>query len=356
MGTVHSILTGWASHVTVGPIRAWIAETFSSGEMAFPIKTIIADVFTVLSIRSIGAFYLTPVSDPAGIAVCAFPIHVVAGVAIFAGRAHFLALFPEETRVADLVTLGAVPASFTSQTTPCCNCARLLLFTPSASASAALPVEARGAGLPAELASIAWLAGTGAVGLVALAMDTLAVPLAARAPQPLVALAEPAELLAGGVAAGALAVAGTPPPARLADAAPCALLTHRAAAAVARVGTLGAPPARVARALARVLVALPPLAEALVLALDPPAVGVAGALADHVVAAPVRVAGAHFLAVRAEELTRAFGLTIGSKVSMATATFIGSHAHFVLFAGKIPFTNGCNTFIHVLLPSRAAYK
>lgn len=169
-----------------------------------------------------------------------------------------------------------------------------------------MPVEARGAGLPAELASIAWLAGTGAVGLVALAMDTLAVPLAARAPQPLVALAAPAELLAGGVAAGALAVAGTPPPARLADAAPCALLTHRAAAAVARVGTLGAPPARVARALARVLVALPPLAEALVLALDPPAVGVAGALADHVVAAPVRVAGAHFLAVRAEELTRAF--------------------------------------------------
>lgn len=45
---------------SLGPIGARIAETFSSGEMAFPIKTIIADVFTVLSIRSIGAFYLTP--------------------------------------------------------------------------------------------------------------------------------------------------------------------------------------------------------------------------------------------------------------------------------------------------------
>lgn len=61
---------------------------------------------------------------------------------------------------------------------------------------AVLTVEPCRTRFPAELPTVPWRAGTRAVRLVALAVDALAVPLAARAPQPLPALAASRELVA----------------------------------------------------------------------------------------------------------------------------------------------------------------
>lgn len=81
---------------------------------------------------------------------------------------------------------------------------------------AILPVEPGRTGFPAELAAVPWRAGAGAVGRVALAVDALAVALAARAPQALTALAAAGELVAGGVVAVALDGAVPPRPAGVA--------------------------------------------------------------------------------------------------------------------------------------------
>lgn len=67
----------------------------------------------------------SPVSDPARVAVGAFAIDVIAGVAILAGRTELLAALSVEARQAGLVTLGAIPARLTRQAAPIGHGARL---------------------------------------------------------------------------------------------------------------------------------------------------------------------------------------------------------------------------------------
>lgn len=62
---------------------------------------------------------------------------------------------------------------------------------------AVLAIEAGRTWFPAELSTVPRCAGTRAVRLVALAVDTLAVSLTPRAPQPLPALAASCELVTG---------------------------------------------------------------------------------------------------------------------------------------------------------------
>lgn len=136
-------------------------------------------------------------------------------------------------------------------------------------------------------------------------MDALAVAFAARAPQPLPALAAARELVARRAVAVALDGAVPPRPAGVAQTPARHGIADRADAAVAVVVALRPPDAGVTRAFSRVLVALALLAKARVLAVGSPAVVVAGALAGQVVALAVGVAVTFPLAVRAPELGRA---------------------------------------------------
>lgn len=166
--------------------------------------------------------------------------------------------------------------------------------------------------------------------LVALAKAFTAWP-----PQPLTALAPASQLLTGGIVAGTLVVATACPPSRLADAPSSILLTLRVGAAVAGVGALWTPPAWITSAFSIVLVTFAILAQAGLLAIYSPAVWVASALPDYVIALAIWVACTFFLAVRSPKLLRTFGLTVGSKVSMAAAALVGSYTDFILFACKV---------------------
>lgn len=185
---------------------------------------------------------------------------------------------------------------------------------------AVLTVEPGRTWLPAELPAVPWRAGTRTVRLVALAVDTLAVSLAPRAPQPLPALAAPRELLAGRVVAVALDRTVPARPALGAQAPPRHGVAGRVDAAVAVVVALGTPDAGVTRAFARVLVTLALLAQASVLAVGPPAVVVAGALAGQVVTLAVGVTIAFPFAVGAPEL----GGALCKKKKMSTMSWSGN--------------------------------
>lgn len=169
-----------------------------------------------------------------------------------------------------------------------------------------LSVESSWAWLTAELAPVAWLAGTRAVGLVAFAVHALAVPLAVRTPQPFSAQAPARELLARASVAGALGVTAASVPARLAQAASVGLVTHRVDVAVAVVSALRSPEARLACALARLLVALALLTGAGLLTVGAPTVGVTRAFARYIVTLPIRMTSAFSFAVWTPKLGRAF--------------------------------------------------
>lgn len=225
-----------------------------------------------------------------------------------------------------------------------------------------MTVEPSRTRLLAELPPEPRRASARAVGLVALAVDTLAVSLASSAPQTLPALAAPRELLARRTVAVALHAAVPPRPSRVAQAAARHRVAHRVDAAVAVVVALGPPDARVARAFASRLVAFALLARARVLAVGPPAIVVAGALAGQVVALAVGVAVTLPLAVGTPELGRTLyettttssddttrqtnarrtgkaltRVTARPKVPVAAAAFVGADAHLVLLAGEVAF-------------------
>lgn len=176
---------------------ARVAEALPSLEVALAIDAIAADEGAVLPICPVPALGFTPVSDPAWVAVGAFAIDVIAGVAILTGGTELLTALSIEARRAGLVTLGAVPACLTRQAAPIGHSAWLQALALPTPPPAALAVEAGWARLAAVLAPVARLAGAGPVHLVALALVALAVAVAARPEGPLPALAAPRELLAG---------------------------------------------------------------------------------------------------------------------------------------------------------------
>lgn len=110
-----------------------------------------------------------------------------------------------------------------------------------------------------------------------------------------------------------------------------------------------------AAAPARLLVTLPILAETSVLTVWTPAVVVAGALPRHIVTLAIREAGALALAVWTPELAGAFGVTTGSKISMATTAFIWPDTHLVLLAGEVALTQRSQTLIPCWTPAPTAY-
>lgn len=159
--------------------------------------------------------------------------------------------------------------------------------------------------LPAELPPVPWGARARPVSGVALAINTLAVPLAPWAPQPFAALAASRELVARRVVAVALDPAVPPGPTGIAQTPARHGVADGVDAAVAVVVALGTPDARVTRALSGLLVALALLAQTSVLTVGPPAVVVAGTLAGQVVALAVGVTVAFPFAVGSPKLCRA---------------------------------------------------
>lgn len=165
-----------------------------------------------------------------------------------------------------------------------------------------MTVEPGGARLLAELSSVPRRARARAVCLVALPVNTLAVLLTARPPQPFPAVAASGVLVARGVVAVALHGAVPPCPAGVANASSRRRVAHGVDAAVAVVVALRPPEAHVARALARLLVALALLTQADVLTVGSPAVVVARALASQVIALAVWITVAFPFAVGTPKL------------------------------------------------------
>lgn len=322
--------------------------------MADAVKAVAAVVLTVVAIRAVGAAHLAPIPNPAGVAVRAFAVNRVAVVAVFACRTHLLAVFPKEALGAVLIAARPVPASVACNAAAFCHFAGLLALAVPTPVPAVLTVESGWTRFPAILPTVSWGAGTRAVRRVALSVDALAVALAPGAPHPLAALAAPRELIAGRAVTVALDGAVPPRPAGVAQAAPGHGVAHRVDAAVTVVVALRTPDPGVTRAGARLLVAHALLTEAGVLAVGSPAVMIAGALASDFMALAIGVAIAFALAVRTEKLGRAFSFAVSAKVSMATAAFIRSDAHFVLLAGEVAFAEGCQAFVPLLPPSAAA--
>lgn len=165
-----------------------------------------------------------PVSYPAGVAVRALALNGVTVVTVFTGGTHLLAVFTKEALGAELVTAGPVPAPVAGDAAALSHLAGLLALTVSTPAGhreqppvhpqalkhsicmfstlflppvpAVLTIKSSRTGLPAELPAVSWCAGTRAIHLVALAVDTLTVPVTPRTPQPLVTQAPCCELLA----------------------------------------------------------------------------------------------------------------------------------------------------------------
>lgn len=341
---VDSVLARLTGHITVGAIKSWVTQALSGDNVTYAVKTVTAVVLTVLAVRAVGAALLAPVPSPAGVTVRAFAVNGVTVVTVFTGGTHFLAVFPKEALGAELIAPGPVPAPVAGDAASLRHLAGLLAFAVPTPVPAVLTVESSRTRLPAELPTVTRRAGTRAVGLVALPVHALAVPLTPRAPQPLPALAAPRELVARRVVAVALDGAVPPRPAGVAQAPARHGVAHRVDAAVAVVVALRAPDARVARAFPRVLVTLALLAHAGVLAVGSPAVVVAGALAGQVVALAVGVTVTFPLAVGAPKLGGALGVTV-SKVSMTAATFIGPDTHLIFLAGEVAFAERCQAFI-----------
>lgn len=159
--------------------------------------------------------------------------------------------------------------------------------------------------LPAELPTVPWGARARPVGWVALAVNTLAVPFASRAPQSFAALAASCELLARRVVAVALDPAVPPGPTGVAQAPARHGIADGVDAAVAVVFALGTPDTRVTCALPALLVTLALLAQTGVLTVRAPAVVVASAPAGQVVALAVGVTITFPFAVGSPKLCRA---------------------------------------------------
>lgn len=342
---VHSILARLAGHIAVGAIKPRVTQALSGDNMTDPVEAVTAVVLAVLAICAVWAAHLTPVPNPAGVTVRALPLDGVAVVSVFTGGTHLLAVLAKEAFGAELVAPCPVPASVTSNAASFCHLTRLLAFAVSTPVPAVLTVEPCRTRLPAELPTVPWRAGTRAVRLVAFAVDALAVSFAARAPQPLPALASSCELVARGVVAVALDRAVPPRPAGVAHASTGHGVADGVDAAVAVVVALRAPEATVACAFTRILIAVALLAHAGILAVRAPTVVVAGTLTSHIVTLAVGVTVAFAFAVRAPELGWALGLTGGSKVSRTAATFIGPDTHLFLLASEIAFTERCHAFI-----------
>lgn len=338
---VDSILAGLTRRVAVGAVKARVTQTLSRDHVTDAIKTVAAVVLTVLSVGAVGTAHLTPVPDPAGVTVGALSMDGVTVVALLTRGTHLLAVFPKEALGAKLIASSPIPASVTGDAAALGHLAGLLALTVATPVPAVLSIEASRTGFPAELPAVPRSAHARAIYRVALAVDTLAVVFAARAPQPLPALAPACELLARRVVTVALDAAVSPGPARVAQAASRGCVAHGVEAAVTGASTCGAPGAWVARALARLLVTLALLAVAPVLTVGPPAVVVAGTFPGHVVTLAVGEAGALALAVWAPVLDRALSVTTGSKISMTTAAFVWTDTHLVVLAGEIAGAERC---------------
>lgn len=315
-----------------------ITETVSGCKVAQASEAVLAFMSTVLSISSIWALDLTPIPHQAWVAVGAFPIYAVAEVSVSAWRANLQAVFTEVSRGTHLVTPGAVPAPVTGDAASLQHLAGLLTLTVTTPVPAVLSVEASWTRLPAELPSEPRPAGAGAVGLVTASMDTLAHALAVSAPQTVPALTPARQLLTRRAVTGTRGVADLPIPARAAVALACEQVTHGVGTAVTLAGTLVSPEALVARAHARLLVAGAHQAAAGMLTAGAPVLGVAGTGSGDVITLPIRVAGAFTFTVRPPVLGRAFHITGSSKVTMATAAFVGTNTNFVVFAGEVALT------------------
>lgn len=307
--------------------------------MTHPIEAAVAVIDTVLSIGSIWALDLTSITHPSRVAVGAFAIDAVAEVSVFTGWANVLAVFTKEPRSTRLVTPCAIPTAFTCDAMSLCHHAGLLAFAVTTPVSAILSVESSWTRLPAELPSESWLAGARSIRRVTASIETLALVLAVSTPQTLSTLAAAAELVTWRGVAGTLGTAVPPIPARIAVALACSHITHRVYSAETVVRALRAPIACVARTSACLLVALALLAAAGSLTVWPPAIRVTGAGPSDIIAPPVGMAITLTLAVRPPELERTFHITSGSKITMTTAAFVGSHTNFILFAGEVTLTN-----------------
>lgn len=178
----------------------------------------------------------------------------VAVVAVFTGGTHLLAVLTKEALGAELIAPRPVPAPVAGDAASLCHLTGLLAFAVPAPVPAVLTIESSRTRFPAKLPTVAWCASTRAVGLVAFAVDALAVSLTPGAPQPLSALAASRELVARRAVTVALDRTVPPRPAGGAQAAPCHGIADGVDAAVAVVVALGTPDARMARAFARLLV------------------------------------------------------------------------------------------------------
>lgn len=196
MVAVHSVLARLTGHIAVGAIKSRVTQALSGDNMTDAVKTVTAVVLTVLAICAVGAAHLAPVPNPARVTVGALAMNGVAVVTVFTGGTHFLAVFAKEAFRAELVTACPVPASVTGDAASLCHLTGLLALAVPTPVPAVLTVEPGRTWFPAELPTVPWGASTRAVGLVALAVDALAVPFTPWAPQPLPALAAPRELVA----------------------------------------------------------------------------------------------------------------------------------------------------------------
>lgn len=160
LGTVHSILTHLTRHIAVGPVKSRLTQALSGSNVTNAVKTVAAVILTVIPISPVGTAHLTPVPDPAGVAVGALSVDAVAEVAIFTRGTHIQAVLSEEAWQAHLITLGPVPAPLTGHTPPLCYLTGLLAFTVATPIPAVLSVEPCGTRFPAELPPVPRCAGT----------------------------------------------------------------------------------------------------------------------------------------------------------------------------------------------------
>lgn len=257
---VDSVLARLAGHVAVGAVKSRVTEALSGDKMTDAIETVTAVVLTVLPVCAIGASYLTSVPNPAGVAVRAFSMNGVTVVTVFTGGTNFLAVFPKEAFGAELITPRPIPAPVTGDAASLRHLTRLLAFAVATPVPAVLTVKSSRTWFPAELPTVSRDAGTRSIGLIALSVYALAVPLTPRTPKPVPTLAASSELVARGIVAVTLDCTVSPSPARIAETTSRHGVTDGVDAAVAVVVALWTPDTRVASALPAVLVALALLA------------------------------------------------------------------------------------------------
>lgn len=157
---VDSVLAGLTGHIAVCAIKPGVTQALSGNNMTDAIKTMAAVVFTVLTIRAVGAAHLTPVPNPARVTVRTLAMNGVTVVTIFTRRAHFLAVFTKEALGAELITPSPIPSSVTCDTAAPSHLAGLLAFAVPTPVSAVLTIEPSRTWLPAELPTVPRQTGT----------------------------------------------------------------------------------------------------------------------------------------------------------------------------------------------------